>query len=60
VVAGAFLVTSEIIGKTIPHRDCDKCDAEMTHLGDVIASLGGVPVRVFRRYNCDHVVSESW
>jgi hypothetical protein len=53
-------VTSEIIGKTIPHRDCDKCDAEMTHLGDVIASLGGVPVRVFRRYNCDHVVSESW
>jgi hypothetical protein len=45
-------------GKIIPQRRCDKCDAEMTHLGDLTASLDAVPTRVFRCYNCNHVVSE--
>jgi hypothetical protein len=47
------------IDKMIPQRRCEKCDAEMTHLGDVTPSLDAVPTRVFRCYNCNHVVSES-
>ena len=42
-----------------PVRCCDKCEAEMTHLGDLPPLLGAAPVRIFRCYNCNHVVSED-
>jgi hypothetical protein len=40
-------------------RTCDKCAAEMTHLSDLQPGLGGAGLRVFRCYDCNHVVSEQ-
>jgi hypothetical protein len=42
-----------------PQRRCDKCDAEMTHLSDLPAFSAAPPVRIFRCYVCNHVVSED-
>jgi hypothetical protein len=42
-----------------PHRRCDKCDAAMTHLSDLPAFSTAPPVRIFRCYVCNHVVSED-
>jgi hypothetical protein len=46
-------------GKDVPRRPCDKCDAEMTHLSDLTALLGAAPIRIFRCYTCNFVVSED-
>ncbi len=40
-------------------RTCGKCEAEMTHLSDFQPGLGGTGLRVFRCYDCNHVVSEQ-
>jgi hypothetical protein len=45
--------------ETVPQRRCDKCDAEMTHLSDLPAFSAAPPVRIFRCYVCNHVVSED-
>jgi hypothetical protein len=45
--------------KAVPYRCCDKCEAAMTHLSDLVPFLGAAPVRIFRCYNCNHVVSED-
>jgi hypothetical protein len=45
---------------TIPARTCEKCKAEMTHLGDLPSLLGRAAIRIFRCYVCDNVVSEDW
>jgi hypothetical protein len=47
------------IDETIPRRRCDKCDAEMTHLSDLPPLSAAPPVRIFRCYSCNHVVSED-
>jgi hypothetical protein len=53
------LETKTPLGKAVPQRRCDKCDAEMTHLSDLAAFLGAAPIRIFRCYNCNFVVSEN-
>ena len=45
--------------ETVPQRRCDKCDAEMTHLSDLPPLSAAPPVRIFRCYDCNHVVSED-
>jgi hypothetical protein len=45
--------------KDVPMRRCDQCSGEMTHLSDLKARLGFRPLRVFRCYDCNHVVSEE-
>ena len=46
-------------GANRPIRRCDGCSAQMTHLSDLPGSLRGPPVRIFRCYSCNHVVSED-
>jgi hypothetical protein len=45
--------------ETVPRRRCDKCDAEMTHLSDLPPLSAAPPIRIFRCYVCNHVVSED-
>jgi hypothetical protein len=45
--------------RKLPSRDCDKCGAEMTHLSDWPSYQGAVPMRIFRCYACNNVVSED-
>jgi hypothetical protein len=47
------------IKANLPSRHCDKCKAEMTHLSDLPSYLGASPVRIFRCYVCNNVVSEN-
>jgi hypothetical protein len=42
-----------------PARICEKCNADMTQLGELPALSMHAAVRVFRCYACDHVVSEQ-
>jgi hypothetical protein len=42
-----------------PARICEKCNADMTQLGELPALSMHAAVRVFRCYACDHVVSDQ-
>jgi hypothetical protein len=42
-----------------PTRRCDVCEGEMTFLSYLQPRLDGGPWRVFRCYNCNHVISEK-
>jgi hypothetical protein len=42
-----------------PSRTCNRCDAAMTHLSDLQPTLSSGPLRVFRCYDCNNVVSEE-
>jgi hypothetical protein len=52
-------VPSDSASSNTPSRTCDRCDGEMTHLSDLQPRLGSGALRVFRCYDCDHVVSEE-
>ena len=39
-------------------RPCDKCNAIMKQLGTLPALSIHTAIKVFRCYNCDHVVAE--
>ena len=45
--------------ESVPQRRCDKCDSEMTHLSDLPPLSASPPIRIFRCYVCNHVVSED-
>jgi DNA-directed RNA polymerase subunit M/transcription elongation factor TFIIS len=57
--AAMAAMTMASIDETIPTRRCDKCDAEMTHLSDLQPLSASPPLRIFRCYVCNHVVSED-
>jgi hypothetical protein len=61
VVADVPLIalTAAAIAESIPCRRCDKCDSEMTHLSDLPPLAASPPIRIFRCYVCNHVVSED-
>jgi hypothetical protein len=42
-----------------PTRSCDVCEGEMTFLSYLQPRLDGGAWRVFRCYNCNHVISEK-
>jgi hypothetical protein len=52
--------SSNSADQTGPSRSCDKCDSEMTHLGNLPSLLGKAVMSVFRCYGCNHVISEDW
>jgi NAD-dependent SIR2 family protein deacetylase len=37
---------------------CPACHGELTHLGDLAASLRQPALRIWRCYTCDNVISE--
>lgn len=41
-----------------PGRRCERCDADMTQLGELPALSIHAAIKVFRCYACDHVVSD--
>ena len=41
-----------------PVRRCEKCNAELTQLGELPSLSIHAAIKVFRCYVCDHVVSD--
>jgi hypothetical protein len=50
---------SAIASPEAPSRVCEKCSSDMTHLSDLQPMVGSAALRVFRCYDCNHVVSEE-
>jgi len=58
MTCGGANVPPNLANRNNPGRRCEKCDAEMTQLGELPAVSLHAAVKVFRCYACDHVVSD--
>ena len=57
--AALFLCGDTDSTSKAPIRYCSKCSTKMIHLSDLPSYKGAAPVRIFRCYCCNNVVSED-
>ena len=57
--AALFLCDHTESVRKAPIRYCALCSTKMIHLSDLPSFRGALPVRIFRCYGCNNVVSED-
>jgi hypothetical protein len=57
--AALFLGDHTEFARKAAIRHCAQCGTKMIHLSDLPSCIGAGPVRIFRCYGCNKVVSED-
>jgi hypothetical protein len=57
--AALFLCDYTESTRRAPIRNCAKCSTKMIHLSNLPSFRGGAPVRIYRCYGCNNVISED-